>query len=379
MAFIPSLQSVSPFYFLRFPNQSFQNTFPFNHPRIKYFYFARNGIYHLGKRLKEMGKSRMLFPAYNHGNEIRALLAAGVKLEYYNILPNTDIDFADVERKIKETGIDVFYFIHYVGLPQNITHIKELKEKYNLLLIEDNALGLFSRFKDEPLGSTGDASIFCLYKTLPIPNGGALVLNNFDLDFEVQTVTPQRVSTLSRLAGLLFFWLDLHFWGFGRKLQNLKSNLSGMADKMDVERVPVLDSGFDVQRASWGMAGVSHYLAKRISPKKVISQRRKNFQFMLEHIPASYHLFSELPQGAVPWFFPVKLNNREFVFQELTRSGVDCARFWRQSHPDIPADRFPDVLSLRNSILELPIHQDLNERHLSLICNQFNKIVDKND
>lgn len=375
MVFIPSLQSVSPFSFLRLPHSSFKKTFPFNREDIKYFYFARNGIYHLGLRLKEIGKSRLLFPAYNHGNEIRALLAAGTKLEYYNVLADTNIDFDDLENKIQTTGIDVIYFIHYVGLPQNLPRIKQLQEKYNLLLIEDNALGLFSYSKEEPLGSTGDASIFCFYKTLPIPNGGALLINNPELDFGVQIVTPQRISTLSRLAGLIFFWLDLHFAGLGRKLQHLKSNLSGMADKMEVERVPVLDSGFDTNRVNWGMAGVSHFLAKRVSAEKIRTNRRRNFQFMLEHIPEKYHLFSELPNGAVPWFFPVKLENREQVFQELTRRGVDCARFWRQSHPDIPAEQFPEVKRLRETILELPIHQDLNEKHLSYICNQFNQIV----
>lgn len=375
MTFIPSLQSVSPFYFLRLPNRSFKTTFPFDRERIKYFYFARNGIYHLGLRLKELGKSKMLFPAYNHGNEIRALLAAGINLEYYNILADTNIDFDDLEEKIKSTGIDVLYFIHYVGLPQDLERIQQLQKKYGLLLIEDNALGLFSNFGDKPLGSTGDASIFCFYKTLPIPNGGALLLNNPELDFDVQIVDPQRISTLSRLAGLIFFWLDLHFGGLGRKLQSLKSKLSGVADKMDVDRVPVLDTGFDTKRANWGMAGISHYLARRISPEKIRANRRRNFQFMLEHIPEKYHLFSELPEGAAPWFLPVKLGNREEVFRELTQRGVDCARFWRQSHPDIPAERFPAVRELRDTVLELPIHQDLNEKHLSFICHQFNQIV----
>ncbi|NOX87865.1 MAG: hypothetical protein GXO77_02485 [Calditrichaeota bacterium] len=375
MPFIPSLQSIYPHYWVRFPRKVFKTVFPFNHPRLMYFYFARNGIYHLGEYLKNKGMGRMLFPAYNHGNEIRALLAAGVELEYYKILSDTNIDFDDLEKKIRQTGIKVLYFIHYVGMPQNPEKIAELKKKYNLILIEDNALGLFSGFRDQPLGSFGDVSIFCFYKTLPIPNGGGLCINNPELNFTVAVKAPQLVSTLSRTAGLVFTWMDLKFDGFGRKLQKIKSSFGNIADKMEVERVPVLDSQFDVSRADWGMSRISYYLIDRVSVEEICERRRKNYQFMHEHIPEKFHLFSELPEQAVPWFFPVKVKNREVVFRELTSRGVDCARFWRHSHPDIPAERFPEVRELRDLILELPIHQDLDEKQLSFISEQFNQLA----
>lgn len=376
--FIPSLQSISPFYFLRPSRKVLKNIYPFNQPQILYFYFARNGIYHLGHYLKQTGRQRMLFPAYNHGNEIRALLAADMQLTYYNVLPDMSIDYDDLEKKIKETNIDVLYFIHYVGLPQNLERIQALKEKHRLTLIEDNALGLFSQSQNTPLGSLGDASVFCLYKTLPIPNGGALLINNKDWSLKVNAEPPQLLSTISRATGLFFFWLDLRFRGFGRTLQKLKSNLSGVADKMEVDRVPVLDSQFDITRASWGMSRLSYFLIDRIDPQKIRAKRRANFRFMIEHIPPEFHVFSKLPDGAVPWFFPVKLPNREYVFQRLTQRGVDCARFWRHSHPDIPAEQFPQVKALRESILELPIHQDLNQKHLKFVCDQFNQVIGEN-
>ncbi len=378
MGYIPSLQSIRPAYLLRLPGKLFQEVFPFNQPRILYFYFARNGIYHLGKYLLQRGFKEMLFPAYNHDNEIRALLASGQKLHYYKITENTNIDFDDLEARIKKSGIRVLYFIHYVGLAQNLAKLRALKEKYGLILIEDNALGLFSEHKGEPLGSTGDFAIFCFYKTLPIPNGGALLINNPEFEFKIETRAPQLISTLSRSAGLVFGWMDLTFNGFGRKLQQLKSNLGNIADKMEVERVPVLDSQFDVDKATWGMSKISRYLMQRVSVEQIKQQRRKNFQFMLKNIPEKYHLFTELPEGAVPWFFPAKLENREAVFRALTAKGVDCARFWRHFHPDIPAENFPEVRRLRETVLELPIHQDLNEKHLSFICQQFNQLVQSN-
>ena len=43
------------------------------------------------------------------------------------------------------------------------------------------ALSLLSEPDGEPLGSFGDWSIFCLYKTLPVPNGALLVQNAMPL------------------------------------------------------------------------------------------------------------------------------------------------------------------------------------------------------
>ncbi|WP_456405991.1 DegT/DnrJ/EryC1/StrS family aminotransferase [Caldithrix abyssi] len=375
MKYIPSLQAISPFYFIKPSARVFERYYPFDHSGLHLFYFARNGIYFFGKYLKSKGINRILFPAYNHGNEIRALLASGLKLEYYNIHASAEIDFEHLERQLKDGDFRVLYFIHYVGIAQNLEKIIELKEKYDLILIEDNALGLFSEYRGRPLGSFGDFGIFCFYKTLPIPNGGGLVINNDSLRFPIETVPPQLLSTISRSAGLFFNWLDLRFNGLGRKLQAAKSKLSSVADKMDVERVPVLDTGFAVDKAAWGISKLSRYLINRISVENIIKKRRENFNFMLKHIPEKYHLFSELPDGAVPWFFPVKIKNREPVFQELTRRGVDCARFWRHFHPDIPAERFPEIKTLRDTVLELPIHQDLTDKHLKFVCDQFNQIA----
>jgi hypothetical protein len=88
MKYIPSTQCISPFAAFHKWNIQANSIFPFNQRSLKYFYFARNGIYYLGKRLKEAGYKKVLFPAYNHGNEIKALLSAGLELNYYRVIKN---------------------------------------------------------------------------------------------------------------------------------------------------------------------------------------------------------------------------------------------------------------------------------------------------
>jgi hypothetical protein len=372
MKYIPSTQCISPFVAFHKWDIHANSIFPFNQKSLKYFYFARNGIYHLGKRLKEAGYKKVLFPAYNHGNEIKALLSAGLELNYYRVLEGTGIDFEDVEEKLnKESDKIVFYFIHYVGFPQDIDYILELKKKYDVVLIEDNALGLFSLYRNIPLGSFGDASIFCLYKSLPIPDGGLIWINNPALSFDYSPVQPNFISTFSQTSGKIFEWADLHCHGMGRKLARLKSHAGKILNKMDIESVPVMDSNFDTTKADWTISKISQFFRKRANYSQIIAKRRRNYIYMHNHLPPEYHLFQKLPEGVVPWFFPVLIKEREKVFNSLQNAGVDCARFWRISHPDIPIKQFPEVRFLRETVLELPIHQSLDETHLKYIVQQY--------
>jgi hypothetical protein len=378
MKYIPSTQCISPFAAFHKWNIQANSIFPFNQRSLKYFYFARNGIYYLGKRLKEAGYKKVLFPAYNHGNEIKALLSAGLELNYYRVQKDTGIDFEDVEKKLnKESDKIAFYFIHYVGFPQDIDYILELKKKYDMILIEDNALGLFSLYHNIPLGSFGDASIFCLYKSLPIPDGGLIWINNPVLNFDYSPVQPNFISTFSQTSGKIFDWADLNWHGMGRKLARLKSHAGKILNKMDIESVPVMDSNFDTTKADWTISKISQFFRKRANYSQIIETRKQNYVYMHNHLPQEFHLFQELPEGVVPWFFPVLIKDREKVFIYLQNKGVDCARFWRISHPDIPIKQFPEVQFLRETVLELPIHQSLGETHLKYVVEQFFKALQK--
>ena len=58
--------------------------------------------------------------------------------------------------------------------------LAELCRRRNMRLVEDCALALLSADGSLPLGTAGDWAVFCLYKTLPLPNGALLVQNTPD-------------------------------------------------------------------------------------------------------------------------------------------------------------------------------------------------------
>src|SRR6185295_8963011 len=64
----------------------------------------------------------------------------------------------------------------------------------------DCAHALYSRLGDRSLGTFGDIAIFSPWKSLPLPDGGLLVLNRPDLQATAPLARPATRRTLFRLA-----------------------------------------------------------------------------------------------------------------------------------------------------------------------------------
>lgn len=376
--YIADLQGLPLSVYFKKKKKQIYEVFPFNAEKVYYFYYARNGIYQIGRKLLELGHKEMLFPAYNHGNEIRALRAAGIELNYFNIRADGYIDFEDLENQIRKTNIKVLYVIHYIGFPQNIEKLLELKEKYGLILIEDAALALFSKYKDKFLGEFGDVAIFCLYKFLPIPTGGCVVVNNDKLDIDgTGLVRPDKLSTLSQLIGRHLDWLNTNYNGLGEKLSGFKQKLGRLIFRFTKEETePVFGSGFDLKKVNWAMSPISFFILDRLDPDHIISRRRKNFALLAGLLNGPVKsLYNDLDAGVCPWFYPAMVKDRKIVFETMKSRNIEGAQFWRVAHDDIDAGRFKDVERLRREVIELVIHQDLSEKHIRFLARQFEEIL----
>jgi dTDP-4-amino-4,6-dideoxygalactose transaminase len=155
---------------------------------VEYVHFARNAIYALAWQLG-LAEADVLVPAYCHGVEVEALIAAGVRVRFFPVHGGMQVDPDEIRRLVRP-DTRAIYLIHYLGFPGPVHELRALCDERGLLLIEDCALALLSRLGDEWLGSTGDAAVFCLYKTLPTVDGGAAVLKEGRLQFN--GVPPRR-------------------------------------------------------------------------------------------------------------------------------------------------------------------------------------------
>lgn len=83
---------------------------------------------------------------------------------------------------LEDIQCDAIIMVNYFGFANDITPFKKYKERYDSIIIEDNAHGFLSKDAEgNLLGTRGDVGLLSIRKTIFLPNGGALLVNNKDL------------------------------------------------------------------------------------------------------------------------------------------------------------------------------------------------------
>jgi dTDP-4-amino-4,6-dideoxygalactose transaminase len=341
--------------------------FPFDAPRCRRFYRARNAIYHLFLALGSRKTVTVLAPDYNSGNEIAAIDAAGGRIHYYTVDRDMQLDPYEVERLCKLHNPDVLYVIHYLGWPQPMTALVDLCRRRGMFLVEDCALALLSASGDRSLGTFGDWSIFCLYKTLPVPNGALLVENATALEgLDRLRLRPvSKASVAGRTAELLVQRLRSRVDTVGAVLQAGKRALGHAAGAMDVDRAKVGDIGFDLSEVDFAMSSFSNRLLERLDFADIRRRRVKNFQILSELVDNKAKVCPRLPPGACPLFLPILVADKPAAANALRRRGVEALEFWNYGMEACDRQASATTRFLRQHVLGLPIHQDLTPRHIS--------------
>lgn len=368
--FIPALPTLWPKMLVG--GRRSRRLYPFNDSSVRYFYFARNAIWLLAKGLKLDG-GEILVPAYHHGVEIEALVDAGAQVSFYRVGRRWDVDLEDVERRIN-SRTKALYLVHYAGFPGPVDAMKALAVRHGIPLIEDCALSLLSANGSKPLGSTGDAGIFCLYKTLPLPNGGAFTLNS-TLDarnMALPTQPPPATSTFSHVASSLLQNLEMRGGALGRWVRGTVRGLGRSAVEMgNIERVTTGSDDFNREDVNLGMSSLSQRILAYQNLQRVVAIRRRNYRFLLEQLgDVSPPLFDGLAPGVCPLFYPLVVKDKQPLMEYLSAQGIETIDFWRFSHPACDPSLFPDVAWLRSSILEIPCHQDLTLDAMAYIAGE---------
>lgn len=343
---------------------------PFCGGDVHWYFLARNAIFE-ACRLLELDRGEVLMPAYHHGVEVEAVIAAGARPVFYRVDARWQVDLDDLERRIgPETR--ALYLIHYAGFPGPAAQMRKLANDHGLALIEDCALSLLSCEGVSDLGGRGDVSIFCLYKTLPVPDGGALKFNRPRRgDFR-----PLRSPSLASVANLALSSLLLNLeMRAGRSGALLRAGARRMAHGLvraaGVDRVPVGTMHFKLEHADLGLSNLARAIAERQPVDSIVAKRRRNYLLLHDRLKYSaVSLFDRLEPGVCPLFFPLWVDNKASLLERLVARGIRAVDFWGEHHPACDPAEFPDAMRARQHIVEIPCHQDLSASTMDWIAKQ---------
>jgi len=355
----------------------------FGKGRVHYLHKARIGIRWACELLDIGHGDEVLAPSYNCGSELDALLSSGAKVTLYRIDKKTNIDFQDMSRHINKRT-KCIYVTHYFGFPQPLGRILELCKQHNLYLVEDCALSLFSRADDTPIGSQGDIAIFNFPKALPVPDGGAIVINNNKIRDIARSMRSPDFGDIVRETLPLFKWQLLHAT-FGKKTlynffsKSLKRSRRALPDDNSQNRPDMPESYYyDEMLTDKRISKISKGILQTLDMGMIVRARRRNFARMLELF--SYNrqarpLFTELPDGVSPLYFPVIISNRNKICEKLFDLTIVSCPWWAGYHRDFSWDKYPEACFLKDNILALPVHQQLNRMDIDYIAEKVMHFV----
>lgn len=136
---------------------------------IYYYPYAR---YAFLEALKVLDIKSVYLPAFICRDMLAPINTLNIKCFFYEVNEK-------LEPLLKDVECDAILMVNYFGFAQNIKPFDEYKEKYNAFIIEDNAHGFLSRDKNgRLLGTRTDIGLLSIRKTVFLPNGGALLINN---------------------------------------------------------------------------------------------------------------------------------------------------------------------------------------------------------
>jgi perosamine synthetase len=381
--FIPSLPTLDPTLLapsLEPPRRALYPLDRLDGADTQLFYLARAGVHHTIKHWLGGKPGVVLMPAYHHGVEVEAVRAAGARVVFYRVDRDLRIDLDDLRTKARAPDVRVLYVTHFVGFAQPIVEARKLADELGKRLFEDCALALFSRTPTgKPLGSFGDASCFCLYKTLPLPHGGLLVAPRVPV---AAVATPPLFSTLHHVGGLVLAHLELHSSSVGRAVRHAARAASHATVDKAVATVKTGTMHLAPHELALGASKLVEHLLPRFDGEMVVVRRRRNFQRLAAALDGFVEVIgAPLPHGTCPLFVPVRIDRRigdgdkRDIMQKLHDRGIDAIDFWGTGDAACDDAEFPEVAALRREILELPCHQSLDDDAIDLVAHAVKQVL----
>lgn len=122
----------------------------------------------------------VIMPSYTFVSTANAFVLSGAVPVFIDIRPDTlNMDETLIEDAITERT-RVIVPVHYAGVACEMDAIMDVARRHDLLVVEDAAQGVMSRYKGRPLGAIGDMGTFSFHETKNIISGegGALLLRD---------------------------------------------------------------------------------------------------------------------------------------------------------------------------------------------------------
>jgi dTDP-4-amino-4,6-dideoxygalactose transaminase len=155
----------------------------------------------------------IILPSFTFVSTANAFVIRGAVPVFADIRPDTlNIDDRQIESLITPRTRAIIV-VHYAGVGCEMDPILEVAGRYGVPVVEDNAHGLFGRYRGRPLGSFGSLATLSFHETKNVScgEGGALLVNDLSLVTRAEILREKGTNRSAFLRGQVdkYTWVDI--------------------------------------------------------------------------------------------------------------------------------------------------------------------------
>jgi dTDP-4-amino-4,6-dideoxygalactose transaminase len=287
----------------------------------------------------------VILPSFTFVSTANAFALRGAKPVFIDIRPDTlNLDEKALERLITPRTKAIVP-VHYAGVGCEMDSIVEIAACHGVAVVEDNAHGLFGRYRGKNLGTFGELATLSFHETKNIScgEGGALLINDLK-HLELAEVLRAKGTNRSRFyRGLVdkYTWVNLgsSFLPSDLLAAFLYAQLEARADIHG--RRERIWNFYDAHLKEWSR---DHNVGLPVVPS---------------HCKQPYHMF---------YLILPSLRDRQALIKHLSESGISAVFHYVPLHLSEMGQRLggfpgqcPVTEDISDRLLRLPFFNDLME------------------
>lgn len=155
----------------------------------------------------------VICPSFTFVSTINAFVLRGARPVFVDIRPDTlNLDETRLEKSITPHTRAILV-VHYAGVGCEMDAILDIAQRHNLPVIEDNAHGLFGKYRNRYLGTFGCLAMLSFHETknLSCGEGGALIINDPKFIERAEIIREKGTNRSRFFRGQVdkYTWVDI--------------------------------------------------------------------------------------------------------------------------------------------------------------------------
>ncbi len=155
----------------------------------------------------------VILPSFTFVSTVNAFVLRGATPVFADIRPDTLNLDERILGSLVTPKTKAIAAVHYAGIGCHMDKILEVARRFDIAVIEDNAHGLFGKYKGKPLGSFGCMATQSFHETknLTCGEGGALLINDDRLIERAEIIREKGTNRSRFFRGQVdkYTWVDV--------------------------------------------------------------------------------------------------------------------------------------------------------------------------